>query len=320
MSNHMIQRGKEGVWYAKMRLNGIHIQDCLGTTDERLARRRLAELEHSVERGDYQAFKKPFLEAAQEYLKEASRNEEIIIRLHLIPYFKEYTIGGINEYEVFKYFESVKHKPESTLQKELVCLKKIVCKHNRKFVLPKLKFENKGERFDETQILEESDVLNVIHNFVMEKYRIPCLVAAYTSLRRADVLGLTKKNVNLKEGWIMLKQAKTGKAVFIPISGKLREVFKQIKVWPLRDEDKFFTEFKGSALSVQVRAAFHKAGIPFGSYHHFRHFAACFMINHGVRVEVVQRIMGHSDIKSTLIYARIKRETLKEAMKVFDLG
>jgi len=108
MANHMIQRGKAGIWYAKMRLNGVHIQDCLGTTDERRARRRLAELELAVERGDYQAFKKPFLEAAQEYLKEASRNEEMIIRLHLLPHFKEYTIGGINEYEVYRYFDSVK--------------------------------------------------------------------------------------------------------------------------------------------------------------------------------------------------------------------
>jgi len=320
MADYMIQRGKEGVWYAKRRLKGVHIQDCLRTTDEKLARRRLAELELAVERGDYQAFKKPFLEAAQEYLKEASWREEIIIRKHLIPYFKEYNIGGINEYVVFKYFETVKHKPESTLTKKLACLKRIICQHNRSFVLPKLKYENKGERFDETQILEESDVLNVIHNHVPEEYRIPCLIAAYSSLRMGNVVNLKRRDVNLKDGWIEVRQTKTGNPVSIPINGKLKNVFRQIKVWPLNDEDEFFPDILAPRLSRQVWSAFHRAGFPWASFHHFRHFAACFMINHGVRVEVVQKILGHKDIKSTLIYARLKRETLKEAMKVFDFG
>jgi len=86
MAKYMYQRGKDKIWYAKRRMTDLagkkfHIQDSLDTSDERLARRRLAELELAVERGDYQAFKKPFLEAAQEYLKEASKNEEIIIHL-----------------------------------------------------------------------------------------------------------------------------------------------------------------------------------------------------------------------------------------------
>jgi len=326
MAEYMYQRGKSKIWYAKRRMtdsagNKVHIQDSLDTSDERLARRRLAELELAVERGDYQAFKKPFLEAAKEYLEEAATSkEEIIIRLHLAPYFKEFKIGGINDYEVFRYFESVKHKPESTLTKELGCLKRIVCRHNRKFVLPKLKFENKGKKFDETQILEESDVLNVIRNFVMEKYRIPCLIAAYSSLRMGNVVNLKRRDVNLKDGWIEVRQTKTGAPVAIPISGKLLAVFRQIKVWPLGDKDKFFPDLVANAMSNAVKWAFRRAGFPWASFHHFRHFAACFMINHDVRMEVVQKILGHADIKSTLIYARLKRETLKEAMKVFDLG
>lgn len=320
MPQYMFRRGKEGIWYAKRRYLGVHIQDCLQTTYEREARRRLAELELAVERGDYHAYKKKFIEAAREHLEEAPIWQEVIIRRHLVPYFKDFKIGEVNEYEVFKYFESVKHKPASTLKKEILCLKQIVCRYNRGFILPKLKYENKGKKFDQTQILDESDVLDVIHNYVMELYRIPCLISAYSSLRRGNVLALKKKNIDLAGGWIEVRQCKTGAPVSIPISGKLRDVFRQIKVWPLKDDDKFFLGISAAAMSLQVRRSFHRAGIPWASFHHFRHFAACFMINHGVRVEVVQKILGHSDIKSTLIYARLKRETLIEAMKVFDFG
>ena len=72
-------------------------------------------------------------------------------------------------------------------------------------------------------------------------------------------------------------------------------------------------------MSTQVRRAFRRAGFQWARFHHFRHFAACYMVNAGVRVEVVQKILGHADIRSTLVYARLKRETLKDAMKVFDV-
>ena len=39
---------------------------------------------------------------------------------------------------------------------------------------------------------------------------------------------------------------------------------------------------------------------------------------HKIPVEVVSNILGHKSIQTTQVYARVKRETVKEAMKVFD--
>jgi integrase len=61
-----------------------------------------------------------------------------------------------------------------------------------------------------------------------------------------------------------------------------------------------------------------KTGIPWGSFHYFRHFAACELINNGVPIEVVREFLGHSDIKSTLVYARLKGEKPQEAVNGFD--
>jgi integrase/recombinase XerD len=54
------------------------------------------------------------------------------------------------------------------------------------------------------------------------------------------------------------------------------------------------------------------------SFHHFRHFAACELINNGVPLGVVREFLGHSDIKSTLVYARLKGEKFQEAVSGFD--
>ena len=38
----------------------------------------------------------------------------------------------------------------------------------------------------------------------------------------------------------------------------------------------------------------------------------------GLALTLVRDLLGHADFRSTLVYARIKRETLQEAMKVFN--
>jgi len=42
------------------------------------------------------------------------------------------------------------------------------------------------------------------------------------------------------------------------------------------------------------------------------------MIDQGVELVIVRDLLGHSDFQSTLVYARIKKENLQEAMQVFN--
>jgi integrase len=106
------------------------------------------------------------------------------------------------------------------------------------------------------------------------------------------------------------------------LSEKIREVFSQVKVWPLNEQDEFFPHLNGKATTTNVLRAVKKAGYKRGGFHLFRHFAACFMINADppVPLEVVKEIMGHEDFESTLLYAQMKPQTLKKHIKVFDQG
>ena len=46
--------------------------------------------------------------------------------------------------------------------------------------------------------------------------------------------------------------------------------------------------------------------------------APVFLLNNGLPIEIVSKILGHKSIQTTQVYARVKRETVKEAMKVFN--
>lgn len=49
-----------------------------------------------------------------------------------------------------------------------------------------------------------------------------------------------------------------------------------------------------------------------------RHTAACLMLNHGVPMEVVKEVLGHTDIKTTQIYAHLVNVTVNEHLARYE--
>ena len=332
MPEHMVQRGKREVWYAECRYMGVRIRDCLETTDRRLAERRLAELKFAVEGGDYQNWRKRFDESALEYeekllSKKSEHSKErygLIVKKHLRPFFTSKCLGEIDQNMVVEYKlhrEKSGAKP-STLKKELRVLKDILKLQSKEFELPTTKefplmqWGNKPKEFDKSMILEESDVLRITDH-AQAKYRSLCLIAIYSGLRLADIVSLCPKEVDLKEGWIRKYQGKTRHWVEIPICQKLKDVL-SLLIWPIEKNQSFFHAAKTKAISTEILKACKRAGYQGHSFKSFRHFAATFLVNAGVPIEIIKDFMGHRNISTTMIYAKVKTDTLKKAGLAFD--
>ena len=311
MASEIKQVGINGVWQIiKTTYRGVLIRGSLKTTDREQALERLWEVKKLIREGKYQQYKTKFESLASKYDPKTDRHNKLrALRLHLLPEFKGKTLADC---DVKAWSEKVaRENPPTTANYILRVAKELgleVPKH--------LPFQ-KQKCWDETQILEESQVLDVIENYVPKKYQSVCKVAAYSLLRRSDILALRKQDVDFKDG-ITVIQKKSKRSVYISMSGKLKTAFDTVKVRPLQDDGLWFPDIVPINLTQAVIRAFKKAGIEYGSFHHFRHFGACFLVNNGVPIEVVSKILGHKSIQTTQIYARVKRQTVKEAMTVFD--
>ena len=75
-----------------------------------------------------------------------------------------------------------------------------------------------------------------------------------------------------------------------------------------------------------MRKALERSGLSDKGYslHSLRHTFATEMINHGMRVEVLQKILGHQDIEMTMRYARLSNQRIEEdyyrAMRIIAGG
>lgn len=166
------------------------------------------------------------------------------------------------------------------------------------------------------------------------KYTIFFTLAAFTGLRRGELLGLEWKDIDWKHN--MLSVVRTSeytkeKGIYtdtpktessqrvLKLPDELMQKLKAFQEWQngCKRElgskwiecDRLFTKTDGSPMGMRQPYKFFerfckKTGMRFVNIHSFRHFNASILISNGVDVKTVQGCLGHSSATTTLnIYA-----------------
>lgn len=140
------------------------------------------------------------------------------------------------------------------------------------------------------------------------------LFASLTGLRFCDVQGLTWSDIEYTEGqgyYLNFTQKKTGGVERLPISDQAVD-FCGTRGLP---GDRVFKDLEYSF--YQSREFYHwmgSAGITKKiTFHCFRHTYATLQLSHGTDLYTVSKMLGHRDIKTTQIYAKVIDSAKREA-------
>jgi site-specific recombinase XerD len=134
---------------------------------------------------------------------------------------------------------------------------------------------------------------------------------------------------------IKIKITKTNREREIPMDGFLRKTllwfkdnaidFRRVLIMPRKPEqmEYVFCDNDGSQITT-FRGGFRKAraraGLTDITIHTLRHTYASHLANKGIPLLTIRDLLGHSDIKTTVIYAHLTNEHLQNAVKVIDYG
>jgi len=130
--------------------------------------------------------------------------------------------------------------------------------------------------------------------------KLAFILGFYQCLRVSEVVALSKKHIDLKRGFISIKQAKGCKDRDIPIMKPVRSYLKYLPVG-----------VGVRALQKQVKKYW-----PEIKFHSLRHSGATFYLNEkGVDIRFIQQLLGHSRLDTTQIYTHV---TPKNLRSVFD--
>ena len=159
---------------------------------------------------------------------------------------------------------------------------------------------------------EEIQKLAQVSCWRIEKYpdvRRAFLFACYTGLRISDIEGLQWKH--LKNGRLHFRQQKTNGREYLPLSKQAKTLLgergdKEAEVFALPSLGTVETTLRdwAEAANIDKHITFHVS----------RHTFATLALTHGVDIYTVSKLLGHKDIQTTQIYARIIDKKKEEAV------
>ena len=182
----------------------------------------------------------------------------------------------------------------------------------RKFKIKQEKGRHEFLTPDELKKLENLEVSDKKLRHVLDAFLFCC----YVGLRYSDFCQLTPANfirVNGKR-WLHFKSIKTGIELHLPLH--LLFEGKALAILDRYDIVEFASLGSNSevnkALSVIAGMARIKKHI---TYHTARHTCATLLIHQGVPITTVQRLLGHTSVKTTEIYSEILSSTIVRDLK-----
>ena len=259
--------------------------------------------------------------------KDLNECEERYFRLHIIPFmgklFVEDVAGVLQGY--VEHREKAGTKPD-TLAKETRALKKAINEDDPMWRKPKLRFTNEAKRVELKHRVK--DLIPVIEEVKASskkygaEYAKMGMVALFTSMRLKDISEINNKaldRVNWKITFIQSKvknilrarkSHKTSKPITVDVNEQIRDIFNQV---PKTKKGYLFDIPHTKAVTTAYRRAFRVCGIE-GSFHSFRHACATTLLANGANIKVVQDILGHANINTTMKYVHALDSDKKDAI------
>lgn len=128
-----------------------------------------------------------------------------------------------------------------------------------------------------------------------------------TGMRISELVALNWKDIDNERRLITIRHGKGNKSRKVPVPQKVIDALQEYKVVRTKSDPRaVFTSSQGRLTDVGVRRIFKEVGKAVGypslHPHLARHWRAKNLLKQGVTLNTVQKILGHSNIKTTSVY------------------
>jgi integrase len=146
------------------------------------------------------------------------------------------------------------------------------------------------------------------------------LFSALTGLRHSDIIKMKWEEIQEKDGLFTLKYTiqKTNKYQELPISTQAVQLCGERKAPDgLVFEGLQYSAYANKALAQWIGVAGITRNVTF---HCFRHTFATLQLASGTQITTIQKMLGHKDLATTMVYAKTLEEAKREASEKIKLN
>jgi integrase/recombinase XerD len=129
-----------------------------------------------------------------------------------------------------------------------------------------------------------------------------------TGLRRQEALNLKWGDIDLEQNVIALKFTKTGQTRYVPLNSVARRCIEEVG-------EELFHSFNARYVSGKFQEYLENSNITGMKLHSLRHTFATNLYKKGTPIPTIQKLLGHKSIQTTLRYAKVGDEAMKDAVE-----
>ena len=333
----LVKRGK--VWWMSFTYEGKRIRRSTETSDKRLAEAIHAKVRVQLVEGKFlenpRVEEHTFKEMMDRYLKECSvsKSPKSAVRdrgslKHLLPIFGNMILTGITSKLLagYKTQRRLEHAAPATINKELQLVRHAFnlavrewewCRENP---MHRVSMEKTHNEVDRWLTLDEEDRLMAASSPWLREFIV---FALNTGMRQGEILNLQWQDVDFTRGTLVVMKSKNGTRRTIPLNTTVYALLAAKQAAMGVSEGRVFRTPRGNELKVRflVREfceARDRAGIPDFRFHDLRHTFATRLVQGGIDLYKVQRLLGHKTNHMTQRYAHHSPESLREGVKILE--
>jgi len=274
-----------------------------------------------------------FTEEYRAYIKSNRANKTLmgvdLVIKKLLSYFSPIkTLDSIELKDVERFLDSLKKNAPKGIYNYHRTLRAMWNKGKQWNYITENPFEKvqlKKRQLGKPVFVTENQLDDILNNIKAEVVKDAVITAFYSGCRLGEIVNLTWQDVKLKDDLLIIGnkdfETKGRKQRVVPLHPKVKQIL--IKKFPKiikREKHYVFSKengypFTSDYFSRSFKRACRQAGVEEEIHWHcLRHGAATRMIMNGAPLPAVQRILGHSNIQTTMIYTHPGIEDLREAV------
>ena len=333
----LMKRGT--TWWMSFMYQGQQVRRSTGTADKRLTEAILGQVKVQMVEGRFfdksKAQERTLTELLDRYLSEhaarrANYRRDLTSVKNLNTFFGNPTLDQITPkrivaYKNHRYTDGVK---PATINRELASLKKAFnlarrewewCDENPVCRVSMEQEHNTRDRWLTAD--EEARIVSTAAAWLRELI----VFAIHTGMRQGEILGLTWTGVDLFRRTVTVFKSKNGERRTLPLNQTALDLLKHKAGSRSLDTELVFpskaqTRLNASNISRSLNLALEKAKMTDFHFHDLRHTCATRMVQAGVDLYKVQRLLGHKSPIMTQRYAHHYPESLRSGVEALDVG
>ncbi len=188
-------------------------------------------------------------------------------------------------------------------------------------------------------VLTRQQVCDLLDHIRLRRYRTPLKLIYCCGLRLSECLGLTIHDIKGAENKLLIRHSKGHQDRVVPLSTSMCEELR--RYWKFHRHPLLLFPNAGrgdnnsaeslahrmhtatgpmpcSSLQRLVIVARKQLNLPAASVHSLRHSFATHLLEAGAHLHTIQKLLGHKQITSTMVYLHLTHQTTQDTLQLMD--